>query len=284
MSGIPATADDLIEVPLAGVDARIRCFRAAHEVDVFAVQTARYLVLLDTASTPAMARNLLGLVAPLREGRSLLVLNSHGDYDHAWGNQIFTGPLAEDPAPVIGHQLCAELLRSAPTGQYDLPSMKAAQPGRFDDVVLTPPDITFRGGLRIDGGDLALELLETPGHTPDHISVWIPDLRVLFAADAAEHPFPHVTSGDSLRIARASLRRLVDLEPTVVLPCHGGQWGAELLTANLAYFDAVEANPDLSFDNAIRLVGGDPKASYEFYRSFHADACAAARDAGRQGL
>jgi glyoxylase-like metal-dependent hydrolase (beta-lactamase superfamily II) len=277
---MPVPADDLIEVPLAGVDARIRCYRAAHEVDVFAIQTARYLVLLDTGATPAMARSLLGLVSTLREGRSLLVLNSHGDYDHAWGNQVFTGPLAEDPAPVIGHRLCAELLRAAPTGQYDLPSMKAAQPGRFDSVVLTAPDITFNGALRIDGGDLTLELLETPGHTPDHISVWIPELRVLFAADAAEHPFPHVTSGDSLRTARASLQRLVDLEAKVVLPCHGGQWGPELLTANLAYFDGVEANPGLSFDDAIRLAGGDPDASYEFYRSFHADACAAARQAG----
>ena len=48
--------------------------------------------------------------------------------------------------------------------------------GEVDGVRLTPPTITFEDRLWIDGGDLALELFSTPGHQPDHISVWIPQI------------------------------------------------------------------------------------------------------------
>jgi glyoxylase-like metal-dependent hydrolase (beta-lactamase superfamily II) len=270
-------SDVVVETPLDGVDARIRRFRCAPEVDSFAIRTERWLVLVDTHSTPALARQLVGLVAgDLTGGRRLLVVDTHADYDHAWGNQVFGGPLAGQPAPILGHPRCVERLLGA-EGAAALARMRRAQPGRFDEVELRPPDIAVGDGAAIHGGDLTLRLVATPGHTEDHLSIHIPELATVLAGDAAELPFPHVESAAGLVAARASLERLVALEPAVVLPCHGGTTGPSLLTRNIAWLDAVVADPALPLADALAIAGVPLEGLQPMYRGFHADACAAAR-------
>src|SRR5262249_60479524 len=94
--------------------------------------------------------------------------------------------------------------------------------------------------LRIAVEVLTLELLPTPGHTPGHVAVWVPELPLLLAGDAAEHPFPAVHDSEALPALRASLERLRALGPARVFPCHGGTTDAALPTRNLAYFDSLE--------------------------------------------
>ena len=48
---------------------------------------------------------------------------------------------------------------------------------------------SVNGRLLIDGGDLTLALLPTPGHTIDHYALYIPEINTLLAADAAELPY-----------------------------------------------------------------------------------------------
>src|SRR5262249_56471153 len=72
-----------------GVDDRIRRFRLLDEVDTFVIRSQRMLVVVDTMSTPADARQLRTELEPDLDGRTLLVVDTHADYDHAWGNQVF---------------------------------------------------------------------------------------------------------------------------------------------------------------------------------------------------
>ncbi len=259
------------------VDPRIRRFRCSDEVDTFVVVTERWLVIVDTHSTPALARQLAEqCVGPGDAGR-LLVINTHADYDHAWGNQIFGGPEALYPAPIIGHLLCAERL-AGDDALASLAKLEETQPGRFDELVLTPPTITVGDeGLAIDGGDLTLILVHTPGHTEDHFSIWIPELRVVLAGDAAEHPWPHVETPAGIVQARASLARLQRLDPLHVLPCHGDTTEPALLERNSDYLDAVAADPDLPIEAAVRIAGFELQDLDPLYLGFHADACAASR-------
>jgi glyoxylase-like metal-dependent hydrolase (beta-lactamase superfamily II) len=101
--------------------------------------------------------------------------------------------------------------------------------------------VLFDGALTIDGGDLTLHCLHTPGHTPDHISIYLPAIDTLLAGDAAELPFPAAESPANLPVMRASIARLAGLQPAHVLYCHApNDLGAQLLHDNLAYFDQVE--------------------------------------------
>ncbi len=229
---------NLTEIKIDGVDARVRVFRAGHEVDTCVVITRRYVVVVDTMGTPELAAEIMARVSDTLVERQLLVVNTHADWDHCWGNALFTPPGGRYPAPIIGHDQTRRRLLDAEERKY-LRERQRDEP-RFATVALVPPTLTFTDGLRIDGGDLTLELLPTPGHTPDHISLWIPELRLVLAGDAAERPIPYVNEPGDLPILRASLARLAALEPVAVVPCHGGTSDPALLTRNLAYFDTLE--------------------------------------------
>ena len=49
------------------------------------------------------------------------------------------------------------------------------------------------------------------------------------------------------------------------------------MTRNIAYLDAVVADPELSLADALAIAGVPLDGLQAMYRGFHADACAAAR-------
>ena len=232
--------DTVTVVPNQGWDARILVCRCGTLVDTFVVVTERYVVLVDTLINTATAAALLEIARPHLAGRQLLAVNTHADWDHAWGNQIFDGPWALHPAPIVASRGCAERLRAAEAA-HKLADLRARFPRRFDDVVLTPPTVLFDQRLAIDGGDLTLELFATPGHRYDHIAVYIPKIRTLLPGDAAELPFPFVESAATLPSMRDSLARMAALDPAVALYCHAPETsGPAVLRRNMDYYDTVE--------------------------------------------
>jgi glyoxylase-like metal-dependent hydrolase (beta-lactamase superfamily II) len=232
----------LVLLPNQGWDERILVCRNGDLVDTFIVVTQRYVVLVDTVINPATAAQMVAYAQPyLLQGRQLLVVNTHADYDHAWGNQLFAGPGATHPAPILASRLCGERLRGT-EALASLQARQAQEPDSFGDVILTPPTIVFDGRLTIDGGDLTLELIPAPGHTEDQIVLFLPEIRTLLAADAVELPFPLVDKPADLPILRQTLADLAALNPAQALYCHGPVTiGPQLIEDNIAYFDRLEA-------------------------------------------
>jgi glyoxylase-like metal-dependent hydrolase (beta-lactamase superfamily II) len=287
MSG--AASADVVEVPSRGWDARVRVFFSRDEVETFALTTQRYLIVVDSATTPAVSAAIMEMVKADLAGRRLLVVNTHADYDHAWGNATF-----DDDGPYPATILATRLARERMLGQESRDRLERMrrQDETLNEVRLVAPTLTFDGDFQIDGGDLTVQLIATPGHTPDHVSVWIPELRLILAGDAAEFPFPYVDRPVNLPALRDSLRRLVALEPFMVLPCHGETTTPDLLTKNLAYFDELERRiveapqlpalpedwatsdelPNLigfPYEDALALVGASPATISDTYRRFH---------------
>jgi len=52
-----------------------------------------------------------------------------------------------------------------------------APQGAVTNPLTIAPDITFRDSLDLDVGRVKLQLLHTPGETPDHLTVWVPSSR-----------------------------------------------------------------------------------------------------------
>jgi glyoxylase-like metal-dependent hydrolase (beta-lactamase superfamily II) len=275
-------------------DARVRMFSAANEsgseVDCFVVITDRYAVVIDTFSTPEDAAQMMELVRPELgkaglENHQLLVVNTHQHYDHVWGNSLFaTGK--EFAAPILASELSREPARAQAARLLE----KQAEESRFAGLQLLEPNLYFQGDFLIDGGDLSLRLIPAPGHTPDQVIVWIPELSILLAADALEFPFPYVANPADLPVMLETMRKLQNLNPKTVLPCHGGVHDASLIDRNLAYFAALETNvrkaiPKLtsgwrelenlsdligfSFEDAVKNLGLEPEAVDEMYQEFH---------------
>jgi glyoxylase-like metal-dependent hydrolase (beta-lactamase superfamily II) len=76
----------------------------------------------------------------------------------------------------------------------------------------------------IQVGGITVECLHTPGHTAGHLCFYVPEEKVIFAGDnvlgvgtAAIPPPPHGDMGQYV----ASLRRMKDVDATLLLPGHG---------------------------------------------------------------
>ena len=221
-----------------GWDERIVVCRNGPLVDTFIITTKRYVVILDTMINAVTGRKLLEVArGKLGNGRQLLVINTHADYDHCWGNMAFTGEYA---APIIGSKLSAALFQE-PEAEEVLQQRREREPDIFNEVVLVPPTVQVDGRLYIDGGDLTLEFFPTPGHTVDHYALYIPEINTLLAADAAEVPYPMARTVDGLPLMRQSLAQLAAMKAETVLYCHAPVTiGAQLLPDNIAYFDKLE--------------------------------------------
>ena len=76
--------------------------------------------------------------------------------------------------------------------------------------------------VRTDEGDLTV--LHTPGHAPDHLTLWHPDSRTLFVGDMLVQGSTVVipaSHGGSLAEYLKSLARMLALNPARALPAHG---------------------------------------------------------------
>ena len=95
----------------------------------------------------------------------------------------------------------------------------------WDDAVGSPPDGELADGQVVEVGDVALEVLHTPGHSPGACCLHAPALGVLFSGDTLFRGGPGATgrSFSDFPTIIASIRtRLLTLPPeTFVLTGHG---------------------------------------------------------------
>lgn len=234
----------LFPVPGLSGDERVRVFRRVFditgdlegmEVDAYIVVSERYVVVLDTMLCPSDVAGMMSFVADELPGRTVLCVDSHADWDHAWGNAYFTG---ERSAPIIAHDYCRTRLQSQEAAD-ELAEFQRHY-ALFRDVRLVPPTIAFAQCLTILGGDLTIELQSAPGHHPDQIVAWIPELRLLLAFDAVEKPLPLMDDQRCVPDMFTTLERLLALQPERVLCSHGKSTSPQLVADNLHYAREIE--------------------------------------------
>lgn len=156
--------------------------------------------------------------------------------------------------------------------------------------------------MTLHGGDLSLDLIHTPGHTPDHVAVWVPQISTCLAVDAVEFPIPEVWSNDpaDLLALCTSLKRIRALRARHVVLAHGQTADPAIVDANLSYFSALQDRlADLFEDNAdvelserrglrledfVGLPGDMPSETLAFYRKCHRSNLLAAVEAKNAGI
>lgn len=126
--------------------------RMDNNVYVIADRDKGQALVVDAAARPDR------ILAAVEDLEPLAVVQTHGHWDHvrAWER------LADEGVPVWGHE---------------------------DDLPLFPhePDRTLRDGERLSVGDLQVDIIHTPGHTPGGLEFLV-----------RSEDRPHLFSGDSL--------------------------------------------------------------------------------------
>jgi len=186
-------------------------------VNPCAVETDRGLLLLDVGPPGSVDELETGLAeAGFDLGDVTTVLLTHQDGDHA-------GALAAvqertDAAAVASEGAAAVISGREPPRGRD-PGDDRYPPARVD--------------LELDGGATfrtragPARVVPTPGHTPGHLSVFLPDARFLVAADALtaneeglQGPNPGMS--EDMDVALESAGRLAELGVERTLCYHGG--------------------------------------------------------------
>jgi glyoxylase-like metal-dependent hydrolase (beta-lactamase superfamily II) len=233
----------VFEVNATIQDSRIRAFQriiaipgstTTMPVDNYVIVTQRFVVICDTFICPNDMATLLHAIQDDLPGRQLLVINSHADWDHAWGNCYFTGT---QTAPIIAHEHTLARLQS-PEAQQTLRRFQQHN-ALFQSVTLMPPTLTFSSTLTIQGGDLTLQIFAAPGHSVDHCALWIPELHLLLAFDAIEEPMPALEGVQGVPAMLATLEHFQALHPHTVLCSHSAA-SPQTITEHLSYFHEIE--------------------------------------------
>ena len=218
------------------------------------------VLLIDTRSTHVHAREIVDDLRELTRAAVTVVVNTHGHFDHAWGNRVFR------PAPVWGHEGCVTFMeRTGEARRTRVAEQNPSIAGDVDEVVIDPPDRTFTELAYLDLGRRRIELRYLGrGHTDHDIVVSVRDAAVVFAGDLLENgAVPFYGDGYALDWPETAFR-LADLVVGVVVPGHGdhADWrfadDQARSILELAELARRVHREELSIDDAIRLTPFPP--------------------------
>jgi glyoxylase-like metal-dependent hydrolase (beta-lactamase superfamily II) len=184
------------------------------------------LVVVDTERSPAFAEPVREAIEAEFSEPIVYLVNTHGHMDHTFGNQVFAD------ATIIAHESVPEEMEAANQRRTGLaqqlragvdqlrrrleslePESEAAldvarnlayyEPwadGLEAEFILTLPNVTFKDRMRLDLGDLNLELVWFGrAHTHGDILVYCPEEQLLLVGDLLySEGFPYI---DTERVA-----------------------------------------------------------------------------------
>jgi hydroxyacylglutathione hydrolase len=200
-------------------------------------------LLFDTGSG---RRPIAPLVARHAGGAHVTAFPSHMHFDHLGGINAF-GPVMVADLPML--RAVADDGRITPTSDMYL--------GHFEGLATPTFEVGrwVQPGEAISVGDRRLEVLHTPGHSPDSVSLWEPGRNRLYAADFIYRGALYAqTPGASLTQYLAVCRQLIEKLPeNVEIVCaHGRPIDGEDEVPVVSHGDLQQVEQVLT-----RLLDGD---------------------------
>lgn len=252
----------------AGWDERIQSIKCGDLVRAYLIKTDRFLLVYDTLLGPKSGGFLRECALEFAAGRPLMVVNSHADWDHYFGNMVF-------PEPILGTELTVKRILGE-AGQRELSKKRQEHPGSYGDVKLVAPTVGLPSHVRLYGGDLTLELTLTKGHRPDHLALYIPEISTLLPGDCVEDPIPLLDedSDDSSRTLfelMSTLHQFQRVNPEWVLANHAPpQAGISRVLKNLSYLEDLRDRAGQASSLEVLERETPPEPTWdEFYQSAH---------------
>jgi cyclase len=158
------------------------------QVTAGAIVSPEGAVVIDTLAFPEETLEVKEFLEKQLGATVRYIINTHYHADHTNGNCFFP------TAHVIGHKLCRELLDTVGRQALERAQEEAAELAGM--TIVLPTILLDKAPLYLHVGKKTLQLIHTPGHTADSISVLFKEDRILFAGDMMM-PLPYIVDGDS---------------------------------------------------------------------------------------
>ncbi|TFG28442.1 MAG: MBL fold metallo-hydrolase [Promethearchaeota archaeon] len=188
----------VIREKLAEIDPR---FNSVY-TNLFLLIGSKSALLIDTG---AGVFSLKPIIDELIGMMDLKVVNTHCHWDHVGGNHEFNEIyIHENEKLTISRPINITNLRSSPKDivkryekfQFSLPPASSVKPLKDGDI--------------IDLGDLALEIIHTPGHSPGSICL-LSNRNELFTGDTAHFGTPYLPKKKMFPEVLTNLSKLINL-------------------------------------------------------------------------
>jgi glyoxylase-like metal-dependent hydrolase (beta-lactamase superfamily II) len=217
------------------------------------------VLVVDTRSTPAQAREIATDLRGLTRQPVSVVIDSHWHFDHSFGNSIFR------PATIWGHARTVD--RMLERGRATIERIAAGIPeiaADIREVAIDPPDRTFDERTSIELADRVVELRYLGrAHTDTDVVMTVPDADVLFAGDLVEGQAPP-SFGDSYPIEWPGVvERMLELVTGPVVPGHGDVAGRAFVEEQLAGFRALAELAQAVHSGTLDLAAAIEDAPFE---------------------
>ena len=191
------------------------------------------LLAIDALGPPVHAKAFIA-AAKKTTGKSFgRLLNTHHHRDHTNGNCFFL------PAEIVSHEYTrtAVIDQGIPAKPY--PDRPQWQEG-MSELKLAPPVTTFSERMTYRYKDLVVEAIYNgPAHTYGDVMVYLPQHKILFAADIA---FFYVSpAGQNGHITKwiEAIDRIMKMDVERIVPGHGPIGTKKELAETRAYLDVL---------------------------------------------
>lgn len=227
-----------------------------YDQNIGVILGSEQVLVIDTRSTHVQGREILEDLRMLTKDPVTIAVNTHGHFDHAFGNHVFR------PAAIWGQAGCPPFMdRTAEQRRARIAASEPTIAADLAEVVVDPPDRLFAEAATLELGDRRVELrFLGRGHTDHDIVVGVPDADVVFAGDLIEGgAVPFYNDGYPLDWPETA-SRLAELVSGTVVPGHGDHAGRAFADQQADAFRAIAElgrriqRGDLGLEDALALT------------------------------
>ena len=227
--------------------------------------------LIDTSWDIKLTKSLLERIEPFIHSSPITkVINTHGDGDHCWGNQLFKDReiIASTATQQGMYHVKPEMLQlikktAAVAKHIPVPRCKhfgqwfthMLGPYDYQDVTITPATTTFNKELTVNCDQHELNLFEMDSsHTDGDTFVYLPKEEILFSGDILFiQGTPVLWAGTPDNWIKA-LNSIIELNPKIIVPGHGYFTDIDGVKALINYWEYVGHHIEIEFARGLTAV------------------------------
>lgn len=140
------------------------------------------VLVVDSLRVPSFARDLIADVRRISSKPIRYVIDTHGHWDHAFGNEEFPD------STIIGHENCRREMEEIGEAWRDgVVARNNEWSEEVKTVDITPPNLTFQDRMALHYGGRRIDLIYLGrAHTSGDIFIHLPDDGIVFTGDAVQ--------------------------------------------------------------------------------------------------